>query len=523
MPDEFVRRAAMGEHLFTEVARIEPIGSRTSVALFDAGPDQQGAPRLVHLALLVVLASRAAAVGARFLFGTLQDIGELHELNADSMLRMLRARTFEPARETHLADWGPTLVALAVVDDRWVVAAPAAANWRSKDALARVVVDDVDEPDVAALDVRAIRPWAPEMHVRLDQPGPDVASRTLRNPTSTRRPAEAHRGDSPISGETLVLTHGGRRLVLRRGDGGLEALHIPNSAREPRGRSRMIAPHRGEEIIGIDFAMRRTFVLSRRIEEHADLIVRSANLPDHHMHLESARGLPGTLSPFFVTNIARAGSTEHCTPEFVVSAWLCDVEGALLWSFASGPRQTKVDAMRMAMRCAPVRVSNDEIVWIETDEEGAPQVRSNQRMTYRAHVHSVRDGRVHLGAKTYRAPDWWVPAAVEVAEPDGQTRVWVTVHEHGDLDGPIVGLRGGGLGDVEQLWRLDRERRSIRETRSSSVIVTTTTPILRHAFDPHSQTIAWATSDEIGVYRCERGEVVLRMVIPPATNAGSRG
>src|SRR5262245_47625256 len=61
LPDEFIRRAVMGEHLFNEVARIEPTGSRTSIALFDAGPDQLGAPRLVHIAMLIVLTVRAAA------------------------------------------------------------------------------------------------------------------------------------------------------------------------------------------------------------------------------------------------------------------------------------------------------------------------------------------------------------------------------------------------------------------------------------------------------------------------------
>src|SRR5262249_50113041 len=49
-PDEFARRAAMGEHVFLSIARREPSGSRVSMALFDAGPNQIGSPRLAQLA-----------------------------------------------------------------------------------------------------------------------------------------------------------------------------------------------------------------------------------------------------------------------------------------------------------------------------------------------------------------------------------------------------------------------------------------------------------------------------------------
>ncbi len=65
-PDEFLRRATMNEHVFLEPARIAPAGARCSVALFDAGPNQLGAPRLAHLAALIVLARRAQAIGAQF-------------------------------------------------------------------------------------------------------------------------------------------------------------------------------------------------------------------------------------------------------------------------------------------------------------------------------------------------------------------------------------------------------------------------------------------------------------------------
>jgi hypothetical protein len=41
-PDEFTRRAVMGEHIFLRIHHPAPGGSRVSVALFDAGPAQLG-------------------------------------------------------------------------------------------------------------------------------------------------------------------------------------------------------------------------------------------------------------------------------------------------------------------------------------------------------------------------------------------------------------------------------------------------------------------------------------------------
>jgi len=71
-PDEFVRRAAFGEQAYLKPAFRQPQGGRRAVALLDAGPDQLGAPRIAHLALLVVLARRAEAAGVGFSWGVLQ-------------------------------------------------------------------------------------------------------------------------------------------------------------------------------------------------------------------------------------------------------------------------------------------------------------------------------------------------------------------------------------------------------------------------------------------------------------------
>ncbi|RYE92458.1 MAG: hypothetical protein EOO75_06660, partial [Myxococcales bacterium] len=88
-PDEFVRRAAAGEHAFFQLARRSEAGSRVSAAFFDAGPMQIGAPRLVHLALLLLLERRAQAAQARFFWGVAQRPSTLREAVTPEQAQLL--------------------------------------------------------------------------------------------------------------------------------------------------------------------------------------------------------------------------------------------------------------------------------------------------------------------------------------------------------------------------------------------------------------------------------------------------
>ncbi len=101
---EFARRAATGEHAFLKLAQREPQGAPLSLVVFDAGPSQLGAPRLLHLASLVVLFRRAENSGAYFRWGVLQqpDIAPHETLNESNIRALLLARS---SREATPADW----------------------------------------------------------------------------------------------------------------------------------------------------------------------------------------------------------------------------------------------------------------------------------------------------------------------------------------------------------------------------------------------------------------------------------
>ena len=110
LPDEFLRRAAGGEHLFLAPRYQARHANRLIIALFDAGPRQLGAPRLAHLAMLILLARRARQAGGELRWGILQSPGKLQPVESAAHLKsLLKARTFEVVGPDYCRDWGKIL------------------------------------------------------------------------------------------------------------------------------------------------------------------------------------------------------------------------------------------------------------------------------------------------------------------------------------------------------------------------------------------------------------------------------
>lgn len=106
LPDEFLRRAAVGEHLFLAPQYRTHQANRMIVVLFDAGPLQLGGPRLVHLALLILLARRASEAGAELRWGILQNAPHLQEFKSAAHLKqLLDARTYQTVSDEHWHTW----------------------------------------------------------------------------------------------------------------------------------------------------------------------------------------------------------------------------------------------------------------------------------------------------------------------------------------------------------------------------------------------------------------------------------
>ncbi|SDB64695.1 hypothetical protein SAMN03159382_05475 [Pseudomonas sp. NFACC23-1] len=123
LPDEFLRRAVVGEHLFLAPQYRTHQANRMIVVLFDAGPLQLGVPRLVHLALLILLARRASEAGAELRWGILQNAPQLHEFKGAAHLKqLLDARTYQTVNDEHWQTWRAWLSEQDYDSgERWVV------------------------------------------------------------------------------------------------------------------------------------------------------------------------------------------------------------------------------------------------------------------------------------------------------------------------------------------------------------------------------------------------------------------
>jgi len=237
VPEEFMRRATGGELLFTGPEPANSDESLRSVALFDAGPAQLGEARLVHLAMFILLARRAALAGAEFQWGVLQAPGILHATGGEQAIRqLLDARTWSAPDADGLRRWNAAL---------------------GKDRLDCWLVGAVDAPLPAPVESRVLvqRAWlADELEVTLSQhrrtrtlalplPKPAHSVRLLRRPFETpAKPAAAAMrvaaGTHSLKRPPLFGSSQRGWLAVNMVDGSITVYNVPNSPQDKPGRPR---------------------------------------------------------------------------------------------------------------------------------------------------------------------------------------------------------------------------------------------------------------------------------------------
>lgn len=124
-PLEFLRRYTTGELSYLRREQRSPRSAERLVVLADTGPDQVGAPRLVHLAALVVLFGRAEARGVPLALGLLSEPpGRLLEGDLARLFgAWLPARTPERPTADLLRQW---TAEMGPEDHGWLFGAEAA-------------------------------------------------------------------------------------------------------------------------------------------------------------------------------------------------------------------------------------------------------------------------------------------------------------------------------------------------------------------------------------------------------------
>lgn len=276
LPDEFLRRVVAGEHAFLRRAHAGRGAQRRCVALFDAGIDQLGAPRIGQLALLVVLAQRASSVGATFEWGVLQDESRtLHSALAESAVRsLLAARSAARIDLAAAAAWAKEQQGSAT-SELWVVGPPAltaalragqaAAGAPSASRTAYVALDDVLEPSAAQrLRVRAELPWKSRTaELSLELPDERLTARLLRDPFAAAAAAGRTVMTSRIDPTSApVFSPDGRRLYARARDGALLSLTVQSSLNAPAVRPAVFHPPPGQTIFAVSRYEKRTVALA---------------------------------------------------------------------------------------------------------------------------------------------------------------------------------------------------------------------------------------------------------------------
>ena len=250
-PDEFVRRAAFGEQAFLKPAFKQPQGSRRTVVLLDAGPDQLGAPRIAHLALLVVLQRRAEAAGVEFNWGVLQNPPEKGAFNAvtpATVQTWLNARSVVPPLGGHVARWREALGIGSAPEDGWLVGDARLERFPESAGLSRVEVAEVMSPGVRKLAVSVRRVAKAPASVELELPPPADCVRLLRDPFTSRAMSPVRLSVNARI-QTFFFSADGSRLILIRADGGMAVQPIPHSPRATVPRPRRFHPPAGHVLV----------------------------------------------------------------------------------------------------------------------------------------------------------------------------------------------------------------------------------------------------------------------------------
>ena len=255
LPHEFERRAAMGEQLFFRRRTLEPRGSRLSLALFDAGPDQLGAPRIAHLALLILLSRRAQAGGADFAWGVLQDPQRRlwDMVTTETIKYLLQARTAAAVTPEDAAAWQEH----ADSDDLWIIGS--ARTRRLLPTPACVQLQEDLEPGARTLALTIHKDRATSK-VQLKLPDEALCVRLLRDPfKGTQSPL----GRTTLAADArLCFSRNGRRLAVTLADGGMVVYPLPGSVNATPGKPRYFRSTRDQQAVAVDFYKKRLMVVT---------------------------------------------------------------------------------------------------------------------------------------------------------------------------------------------------------------------------------------------------------------------
>src|SRR5215213_2426046 len=276
LEDEFMRRAVMGEHLFLNPAHSSPVGTRASLALFDAGPSQIGSPRIAHIAALIVLANRADSASSTFSWGVLQqpEAPVYRDVNASNIMSLLAARSHCEVSDTDIAVWEEQLATWSGLDDVWLVGGNRLSRLQTKKRSSRLCIEDTLEPGKRELIVSCNSASGLSSEVTLELPKNNISTRLLRDPFAAAVPEIQKTAGSTYTGSSLLFDMTGTKIFTRTAKWGVSAFNVPNSLKAGAARPRTYHTRKWQALCAVGRVGRAIALMSPE---------------DHFVHLEFCR------------------------------------------------------------------------------------------------------------------------------------------------------------------------------------------------------------------------------------------
>lgn len=268
LPDEFLRRAAGGEHLFLAPRPRAMQADKLIVAIFDTGPWQLGAPRLAHIALWILLARRAEEAGGAMRWGVLHQPGQWYDASTpDQLKRLLRARSFEVAGEAQWEQWTQWLDANATgVGETWLLG-HTVDGARAQNSPPSHTVQVRPGLNGDTLEV-ALRAGAAVRAMQLPLPTAQPVARLLRGQFLAEAPARAHEQRSDrlsLKFAPIIAPNGMLVAVPLLDEAGATVFRIQPQGERKRGKHKQQKWGNGAELLCAAFCGKSfTAVLSQK-------------------------------------------------------------------------------------------------------------------------------------------------------------------------------------------------------------------------------------------------------------------
>lgn len=299
IPEEFLRRAVMNEHQFLQLKTESQQAASFSVVLFDVGPLQLGAPRILHFVLFLLLTQRAALNDTRFYWGILQapDQGLYQQSNEASMRRLLAATSAHLLTQQHVEQWQQklqtTLFAEQQTGEVWLVGASSVDLFQTYHTVV------ISEPPTLGESILTLDVYSQGQRKtsQLALPPQEILLRLLHDPFRESSEAESRYSKEALAHESqFIFSDKGLKIAVKLANGKLAIYSIPNSPRETQiGKINYFEPPEGYHIVALSLQNKRLFVITKgnnRLHFHNFSDVRGDSVVDvavsQNLHINKA-------------------------------------------------------------------------------------------------------------------------------------------------------------------------------------------------------------------------------------------